>query len=142
MLSVRGMPRAHLRRRLFGAALYAGASRWVSRRRAAAQDFDLVIANGRVVDPESGLERVRSVGIRGGKIAAIAGTPLAGKGSSTRLASCRSGVHRPPRARADRGDYRLQALDGVTTSFELEVGTGDVDRWYREREKGRPSTTA
>ena len=34
-------------------------------------DFDLVIANGRVVDPESGLDAVRSIGIRGGSIAAI-----------------------------------------------------------------------
>src|SRR6185503_6371342 len=33
--------------------------------------------------------------------------------------------------------YRYRALDGVTTSFELEVGTGDIDRWYREREPGR-----
>jgi N-acyl-D-aspartate/D-glutamate deacylase len=33
--------------------------------------------------------------------------------------------------------YRCQALDGVTTSFELEVGTADVDGWYRERENGR-----
>ena len=27
--------------------------------------------------------------------------------------------------------YRYEAADGVTTSFELEVGTADVDRWYR-----------
>ena len=36
-------------------------------------DFDLVIANGRVMDPESGLDAVRSIGIRGGSIAAIVG---------------------------------------------------------------------
>ena len=33
--------------------------------------------------------------------------------------------------------YRCQALDGVTTAFELEVGTADIDRWYAEREPGR-----
>ena len=27
--------------------------------------------------------------------------------------------------------YRYEAADGVTTSFELEVGTADVDRWYK-----------
>jgi N-acyl-D-aspartate/D-glutamate deacylase len=31
-------------------------------------------------------------------------------------------------------NYRAQAMDGVTSSFELEVGTADVDRWYAERE--------
>ncbi|MEJ7813044.1 MAG: hypothetical protein WKG32_21700 [Gemmatimonadaceae bacterium] len=29
-------------------------------------------------------------------------------------------------------------LDGVTTGFELEVGTADVAGWEREREPGRP----
>ncbi|MFN7999550.1 MAG: hypothetical protein U0X75_00870 [Acidobacteriota bacterium] len=31
-------------------------------------------------------------------------------------------------------NYRAQAMDGMTSSFELEVGTADVDRWYGERE--------
>lgn len=30
---------------------------------------------------------------------------------------------------------RFKAMDGVTTSLELEVGTGDVDAWYAEREQ-------
>jgi N-acyl-D-aspartate/D-glutamate deacylase len=34
----------------------------------------------------------------------------------------------------DQENYRLKAMDGVTTALELEVGTGDVDRWYSERE--------
>ena len=36
-----------------------------------APQFDLVIANGRVIDPESGLDGVRHVGIRGGTIADV-----------------------------------------------------------------------
>jgi len=42
-------------------------------------EFDLVLANGRVMDPESNLDAVRYVGIREGKIAAIslAGVPAA-----------------------------------------------------------------
>ncbi|HEU4796641.1 MAG TPA: amidohydrolase family protein, partial [Pyrinomonadaceae bacterium] len=31
-------------------------------------------------------------------------------------------------------NFRLKAVDGVTTALELEVGTGDVDRWYDERQ--------
>ena len=33
--------------------------------------YDLVIAGGRCVDPETGLDAVRNVGIKGGRIAAI-----------------------------------------------------------------------
>ncbi|OLC84690.1 MAG: hypothetical protein AUH66_00330 [Acidobacteria bacterium 13_1_40CM_4_57_6] len=41
--------------------------------------YDLVIANGRVMDPESGLDAVRNLGIRSGKIAAVSSGPLEGK---------------------------------------------------------------
>src|SRR5260370_4055035 len=40
------------------------------------ETYDLVIASGRVMDPESGLDAVRNVGIRGGKIAVISGGPI------------------------------------------------------------------
>ena len=40
--------------------------------------FDIVLAGGRVMDPESGLDAVRYVGIRGGIIAAISSQPLQG----------------------------------------------------------------
>ena len=34
------------------------------------QEFDVAIVNGRVMDPGSGLDAIRSVGVRGGRIAA------------------------------------------------------------------------
>ena len=40
--------------------------------------YDLVVANGRVMDPESGLDAVRHVGISAGKIAAVSEQPLQG----------------------------------------------------------------
>ena len=39
----------------------------------------MVIANGQVMDPASGLDAVRNIGIRGGKIAAISTAPLRGR---------------------------------------------------------------
>src|SRR5690606_41799304 len=42
--------------------------------------YDLVIANGRVIDPESGLDAVRSIGIRGARIGTVADGPLQGAG--------------------------------------------------------------
>ena len=44
----------------------------------AADTYDLVIANGRVMDPESKLDAVRHVGIRAGRIEALSATPLQG----------------------------------------------------------------
>ena len=40
--------------------------------------YDLVIANGRVMDPESGLDSVRHVGIREGRIEVLSPTSLRG----------------------------------------------------------------
>jgi len=103
-----------------------------------AQQFDLAIVNGRVIDPESGLDAVRSVGISGSKIAAISADRLNG-----RTVVDATGLVVGPgfidlHAHGQTPDtYRLEARDGVTTALELEVGTGDVEGWYAEREAGR-----
>ena len=46
---------------------------------AAAQQFDVVLEGGRVMDPETGLDAVRNVGIRGGTIAQVSTEPLSGR---------------------------------------------------------------
>jgi N-acyl-D-glutamate deacylase len=43
------------------------------------QTFDLAISNGRVMDPETGLDAIRSIGIRDGQIVAIEEGPLSGE---------------------------------------------------------------
>ena len=45
---------------------------------AQAQDFDLVILNGRVMDPETKLDAVRNVGIKDGTIALITKEKITG----------------------------------------------------------------
>lgn len=40
------------------------------------RDLDVVLARGRVLDPETGLDAVPDVGVRGGEIAAVSDTPL------------------------------------------------------------------
>jgi N-acyl-D-aspartate/D-glutamate deacylase len=52
---------------------------WLLPSLVAAQTYDIVLQRGRVMDPESGLDAVRSVGINGGKIATISARPLRGK---------------------------------------------------------------
>jgi hypothetical protein len=46
---------------------------------AGAQQYDIVISGGRVIDPETHLDAVRDVGIVGGKIAAVSGNTLSGR---------------------------------------------------------------
>jgi N-acyl-D-aspartate/D-glutamate deacylase len=104
----------------------------------AAQNYDLIIANGRVIDPESGVDGVRHIGVRGGKIVTISETPLAGQPQieAKNLIVAPGFIDLHSHGQTDE-TYRCQALDGVTTAFELEVGTADIDRWYAEREPGR-----
>ena len=97
--------------------------------------YELVIANGRVMDPESGLDAVRNVGIRDGKIAAISSRALEGRQTiEARGLVAAPGFIDLHQHGQDPRNYQFKARDGVTTSLELEVGTDDVDRWYAERE--------
>src|SRR5512145_2331064 len=100
---------------LLGAALVAG--------QAGADDtaFDLVIRGGRVMDPESGTDAVRDVGLTGGRIARVSEGPLAGR----RVLDAKGLVVAPgfidlhQHGQNEEND-RLKLLDGVTTALELE----------------------
>jgi N-acyl-D-aspartate/D-glutamate deacylase len=120
------------------AALVLGAALGISagsRSSHGAESYDLVIANGRVMDPESGFDAVRNVAIRGGKIAAISSGPLEGKQTmEARGLIVAPGFIDLHQHGQDAENYALKAADGVTTALELEVGVADVDRWYGERE--------
>jgi N-acyl-D-aspartate/D-glutamate deacylase len=100
--------------------------------------YDLVIAGGRVLDPESMLDAVRHVGIRGGKIAAVSETPLRGIRAIDALhhvvAPGFIDLHEHGQ---QEESYRLMVRDGVTSAFELEVGTGDVAASYAARDGGQ-----
>lgn len=103
--------------------------------RAEAQEFDLVLRGGRVMDPESGLDAVRHVGIQGGVIRAISEQPLTGRTmvEAGGLVVAPGFIDLHQHAQLPE-DYRLKAQDGVTTVAELEVGSADVDAWYAARE--------
>lgn len=97
--------------------------------------YDLVILNGRVMDPETGLDAVRNVGILKGTVAAVTSEPIAGKASiDARGLVVAPGFIDLHSHGQDPENYALKAQDGVTAALELEVGTSDVDRWYMDRE--------
>src|SRR5260370_13842575 len=96
--------------------------------------YDLVIASGRVMDPESGLDAVRNVGIRGGKIAAISSESLQGKQTivAKGLVVAPGFIDLHEHGQQPK-NYQFQAHDGLTTSLELEAGTDYVDKWHSDR---------
>jgi N-acyl-D-aspartate/D-glutamate deacylase len=99
------------------------------------EKFEVVIENGHVMDPESGVDGVRNIGIRGGKILVVTEAGLSGRTviNATGLIVA-PGFIDPHEHAQDPRSYAFQAHDGVTTSLELEMGTDDVDSWYAERE--------
>lgn len=101
----------------------------------AGQPWELVLAGGRVLDPESGLDAVRWLGIREGRVGAVSETPLEGD----RVVDVSGRVVAPgfidlhihgqePRS------YDFLARDGVTTALELEAGVHRLDRFLARRE--------
>jgi N-acyl-D-aspartate/D-glutamate deacylase len=116
------------------AALIVAATCWLGACRTAPESFDLVLKSGRVIDPETNLDAVRDVGIRGDTIARISTDPLTGR----RTIDARGLVVTPGFIELHQhghrqDDYRLLALDGVTTALELEVGVPDVQRFIDAR---------
>ena len=87
------------------------------------QALDLVIRGGRVIDPETGLDGVRDVGIAGGRIVAVSASPLSAPSTIDAhglvVAPGFIDLHTHVN---DAATYRLAAQQGVTTALDLEIG--------------------
>lgn len=106
---------------------------------AATEEYDLVLSNGRVMDPESGLDGVRNVGISKGRIAAVSKERLSGRRKIDVSGLVVAPGFIDPHAHGQREfEAGLQAQDGVTTQLELEIGVYPVAAWYRSREGRAP----
>ena len=100
-----------------------------------APSYDVAILNGRVIDPESGLDAVRNVGIQGDKIAAITADEISGKQTldagghvvTAGFIDLHRHGHSPE-------NYRAQIHDGITSALEMEIGVEDIDAFYAEHE--------
>jgi N-acyl-D-aspartate/D-glutamate deacylase len=106
---------------------------------AAQPSFDLVIRGGRVIDPETGLDAVRDVGITAGRITAVSTEPL----TATTVIEARGLVVAPGFIDLhthvnDAATYRLAAQEGVTSALDLEIGAPDVATFYEARRGKAP----
>jgi len=103
---------------------------------AAAQDFDLVILNGRVMDPETMYDGVANVGVKDGKIAVVTNDEITGKETIDATGHVVAPGFIDLHAHGlNIGDYRMQAMQGVTTMLELESGILPISDWYEGQAK-------
>lgn len=99
------------------------------------KDFDVVILNGRVIDPESNLDAKKNIGIKDGSVQLITAREIKGRTSiNAKGFVVAPGFIDMHQHGQDRENQIYKVMDGVTTVLELEMGTADVDSWYSERE--------
>ena len=98
---------------------------------AMAAHYDLVIKNGRVMDPETGYDAVANVGVNNGFITKITTDDIEGArtidATGHVVAPGFIDIHshgQEPFA------FRLYARDGVTTAMDLELGAFPIDTFY------------
>jgi hypothetical protein len=117
--------------------ILAGASQVAGQGVAQGDAYDIVLRGGRVIDPESGLDGVRTIGIRGGRIAAVTRREIGGRDTVnvTGLVVAPGFIELHAHA-PDSTNYRYFARDGVTTVLDLEGGVFPVGEWYAARTKG------
>jgi hypothetical protein len=101
-----------------------------------AQQYDLVLEGGRVMDPDTGLDAKRNVGIRDGKIVRVSSEALSGKrlihAAGLVVAPGFIDLHQHAQGIESQ---RVKALDGVTTALELEIGVPDVAEFLKTKER-------
>src|SRR5262245_16887440 len=96
--------------------------------------YDLVIRGGRVMDPETGLDKPLNVAISAGRIARISPDPLTG----TRTIDAHGLVVAPGfidlhQHGQDEVSGVLKAFDGVTSGLEMEIGVPDVKEFLTRK---------
>lgn len=96
--------------------------------------YDIVLAGGRVIDPETKLDAIRNVGIIQNRIAQISAEPLHGKEvidvTGLVVAPGFIDLHVHGRTNVEQ-EYQLH--DGVTTALDLEWGVENLGKWYESR---------
>ena len=106
------------------------------------QEFDVVILNGRVMDPETNFDGIRNVGVKDGKIAIITEAEIAGKETINAEGHVVApGFIDTHQHATDQFSRKVNLRDGLTTQMDFEAGAGiSRNGMQRPRVKPRPTT--
>ncbi len=105
------------------------------------EKYDLVLTGGRVIDPETGLDAIRNVGITGHTIAALVETPIAGHVTVDVSGLVVAPGFIDPHNHSNQylPTMRAMLFDGITTALDLEAGGSPGTAGYDKAEReGRP----
>ena len=101
--------------------------------------YPRVLHGGRVMDPASGLDSMRDVAVKDGRIVAISAEPLRGEETVdvTGMVVAPGFIDLHAHGQTT-GDMQIQVRDGVTTALEMESGVYPVAKWYASMEGSAP----
>jgi N-acyl-D-glutamate deacylase len=98
--------------------------------------YDLVILNGRVMDPETNFDGIRNVGVKDGRIALITEESISGKETvdATGKIVAPGFIDTHFHFQMPIG-YSLGLRDGLTSSMDFELGCAGsyIAQWYEDR---------
>jgi N-acyl-D-aspartate/D-glutamate deacylase len=106
----------------------------------AALVLDLVISNGRVIDPASGRDEIANVGVRGGEVVTITKEKLKGKREidAKGLIVAPGFIDILSSTKADRTTHIQKISDGLTTTFGMHGGPLDPASYDKEMRAAGP----
>ena len=98
------------------------------------ETYDIVLQGGRLMDPETGLDAIRDVRIRGDRIVEISGERLQGHEviNVAGLVVAPGFIDLLAHGQTNQAN-EFQAHDGVTTALELESGRPFPEQWLASR---------
>lgn len=98
--------------------------------------YDVVILNGRVMDPETKLDSVMNVGIKDGLIKTITTQQISGVETIDAMDHVVSPgfIDTQAHSHGNLWGVKVMLRDGVTSPMDLEFGNINSGAWYAERE--------